>query len=66
MFALLLDALRFIKVSLRPQCSLTAENLFLRKKLALYLERKASPRRAKAGTKLTWCCSPDCLSGERL
>ncbi len=38
-FDLLLDALRFIGVSLRPRCALAAENLFLRKQLALYLER---------------------------
>jgi hypothetical protein len=43
---LLLDALRFIRLSLRPHCSLAAENLFLRKQLALYLERKVKPRRA--------------------
>jgi hypothetical protein len=32
---LLLDALRFIKLSLRPRSALAAENLFLRKQLAL-------------------------------
>jgi hypothetical protein len=32
-----LDALRFIRLSLRPHCALAAENLFLRKQLALYL-----------------------------
>jgi putative transposase len=53
MLDLFLDALRFIRVSLRPRCALAAENLFLRKQLALYLERKAKPRRAKAATKLT-------------
>jgi len=37
LFDLLLDALRFIRVSLRPRCALAAENLFLRKQLALYL-----------------------------
>ena len=49
---LLLDTLRFIRVSLRPRCALAAENLFLRKQLALYLERKVKPRRAHAPTKL--------------
>jgi hypothetical protein len=48
MFDLLLDTLRFITVSLRPRCALAAENLFLRKQLALYLERKVKPRRAEA------------------
>lgn len=53
MFDLLRDAPRLIWSSLRPLCSLAAENLFLRKQLALYLERKAKPRRANAATKLT-------------
>jgi hypothetical protein len=35
MFDLFLDALRFIKLSLRPRSALAAENLFLRKQLAL-------------------------------
>jgi hypothetical protein len=33
--------LRFIR--LRPHCALAAENLFLRKQLALFLERKVNP-----------------------
>jgi hypothetical protein len=53
MFDLLLDALRLIMVCLRPRRALAADNLFLRKQLALYLEHKAKPRRAKAATKLT-------------
>jgi hypothetical protein len=32
---------------------LAAENLFLRKQLALYLDRQAKPRRANTATKLT-------------
>ena len=39
-FDLLLDALRFIRLSPQPRCTLAAENLFLRKQLALYLERQ--------------------------
>jgi hypothetical protein len=42
-FDLWLDALRFISLSLRPNWALVAENLFLRKQLALYLERKMKP-----------------------
>jgi putative transposase len=53
MFGLLLDTLRFIRVSLRPQWALAAENLFLRKQLALYLERRVKPRRAEAAAKMT-------------
>ena len=50
---LLLDALRFIRLGLRPHCALAAENLFLRKQLALYLERKVKPRRARDATRFT-------------
>jgi putative transposase len=50
---LLLDALRFIRLSLRRHCALAAENLFLRKQLALYLERKVKARRASDASRLT-------------
>jgi hypothetical protein len=53
LFDLLLDALRFVGLCLRPRGALAAENLFLRKQLALYLERKVKPRRTKAASKLT-------------
>src|SRR5215469_3425089 len=52
-FYLLLDSLRLIGASLQTRCRLAAENLFLRKQLALYLERQVKPRRAKAATRLT-------------
>jgi putative transposase len=52
-FDLLLDTLRFIRVSLRPRCALAAENLFLRKQLSFYLELKVKPRGAEAAAKLT-------------
>ena len=52
-FHLLLDSLRLIGASLQPRCRLAAENLFLRKQLALYLERQVKPRRAKAAARLT-------------
>jgi hypothetical protein len=51
-FHLLLDSLRLIGASLQPRCRLAAENLFLRKQLALYLERQVKPRRAKAAAPL--------------
>src|SRR5207244_8332167 len=51
-FDLLLDALRLIGLSLQPNWALVAENLFLRKQLALYLERKVKPRRASDATRL--------------
>jgi transposase InsO family protein len=38
---------------MRSRAQLTAENLFLRKQLALYLERQVKPRRADDATRIT-------------
>jgi len=43
---LLVDAGRFLLLCLRPSPALAAENLFLRKQLALYHERHVKPGRA--------------------
>jgi len=47
------DVLSFLKQCLKSRTSLVAENLFLRKQLAVYLERKAKPRRATDATRLS-------------
>lgn len=47
------DVIRFLTLCLRPRTSLAAENLFLRKQLAFYQERKVCPRRADNATRLT-------------
>jgi hypothetical protein len=50
------DVLRFASSMLRmlrSHAQLAAENLFLRKQLALYLERQVKPRRADDATRLT-------------
>jgi len=52
MLTLLYDGLRFLGLCLRPSPALAAENLFLRKQLALYQERQQSPRRATKATRL--------------
>ncbi len=52
MFDLLLDALRFIS-SLRTRYASAAYNLFLRKQLASYIDRRVKPRQAEAAAKLT-------------
>jgi transposase InsO family protein len=56
LLTLLVDALRFIGPWLRPYPALAAENLFLRKQLALYQERHVKPRRATNATRsaLIW------------
>jgi putative transposase len=53
LLALLGDIVRFLLLCLRPPVALVAENLFLRKQLALYEERRIKPRRATNATRLT-------------
>ena len=53
LFCLAQDALRFLLIDARSTAALKAENLFLRKQLALYVERKAKPRRASDAIRLT-------------
>jgi len=52
LLTLLCDAGRFLCLCLRPSPALAAENLFLRKQLALYQERHTTPRRATNATRL--------------
>jgi putative transposase len=47
-----LDFIRFLCSLFRSRCALAAENLFLRKQLALYRERQVRPRRATDATRL--------------
>jgi putative transposase len=55
------DVVRFLRLCLRSPAALAAENLFLRKQLALYQERHITPRRATNATRLAlvwlgrWC-----------
>jgi putative transposase len=53
LFDLARDALRFLLLGTRSIAALKAENIFLRKQLALYLEREAKPRRASNTTGLS-------------
>ena len=52
LLTLLVDVIRFLRLCLRPAPGLAAENLFLRKQLALYQERHVKPRRATDATRL--------------
>src|SRR3954454_9798683 len=47
----LLDLVRLVGITFRSQRALAAENLFLRKQLALFQERKVKPRRANDSTR---------------
>ncbi len=51
LFHLIGDALLFLLLGTRSSAGLKAENLFLRKQLALYLERQAKPKRANDATR---------------
>ena len=42
------DLIRLLALAARPRTALVAENLFLRKQLALFQERQVRPRRAEA------------------
>ena len=53
LLALAQDALRFLLLGTRSKAALKAENIFLRKQLALYLEREVKPRRASNATRLS-------------
>jgi hypothetical protein len=61
------DALQFLLLGTRSSAALKAENIFLRKQLALYLEREAKPRRATDATRLSYgstlaaFCLAECL-----
>jgi len=50
---LIADAWRFAILSLRRSRSLIAENLFLRRQLALYKERGIKPRRVDSATRVS-------------
>jgi putative transposase len=47
------DLLRLISFALQSRTRLAAENVFLRKQLALYVERQVKPRRADDATRIT-------------
>ena len=51
--SLVQDALRFLLLGTRSGAAIKAENMFLRKQLALYLEREVKPRRATDATRLS-------------
>ena len=48
-----LDLLTFLQLRLRTLQAVAAENLFLRKQLALYVERKTKPHRATDAVRFT-------------
>src|SRR5437867_6221324 len=53
LFGVFLDALAFAHLCLQPTAAVAAENLFLRKQLGLYVERKVKSRRATDAIRFT-------------
>jgi putative transposase len=60
--ALGIDLVRFLGVSLRSRTALAAENLFLRKQLALYREGQVQPRRASDPVRLGLVLLAQCFA----
>jgi putative transposase len=50
--ALIVDMLRLLRLTFRSRARLAAENLFLRKQLACYVERKVRPRRTDDASRI--------------
>src|ERR1019366_10789546 len=50
---LLRDLMALVRLGLTSRAHLAAENLFLRKQLALYQERRTKPRRPDPATRIT-------------
>jgi putative transposase len=48
----LVTEVRWLRLTLRSSQSIQAENLFLRRQLALYIERGARPRRIDSATRI--------------
>jgi putative transposase len=46
------DLLRWLRLTFRSSQSIQAENLFLRRQLALYIERGVKPRRIDSATRI--------------
>jgi putative transposase len=60
--ALGIDLVRLLGTSLRARAALAAENLFLRKRLALYRKQQVKPRRASDPLRLTLVLLARCFA----
>jgi len=59
------DLVRMASLAARSHSALAAENLFLRKQLALFQERKIKPRRADDSTRWMMVTLAECSRGAR-
>lgn len=60
------DILRLVSLAMRSHAQLAAENLFLRKQLALYVERQVKPRRADDATRIVLVALSSLVEWRRL
>jgi hypothetical protein len=60
------DLLRLASLAWRSRAHLAAENLFLRKQLALYVERQVKPRRADDAARFVFVTLSRLVSWQRL
>src|SRR5262245_20787315 len=60
------DLIVLISSAIRSRAQLAAENLFLRKQLALYDERPVKPRRANDATRITLVALSTCIEWRHL
>jgi putative transposase len=63
LFHLLGDSTALLALPIRPRRSIEAENLFLRRQLALYQERGIKPRRVDAATRISLVLLQGCSIG---
>ena len=56
------DLVQLVALAARPRAALVAENLFLRKQLALFQERKVRPRRADESTRWMMAALSQCFA----
>jgi putative transposase len=63
---LLADLLRLLRLIFQSRAQLAAENLFLRKQLACYIERKVRPRRADNPTRVALVLLSRCVAWREL
>ena len=65
LIALMRDSLYFALLCLRPTVAVAAENLFLRKQLALYQEHQIKPQRPPITTRFARIVLAPCLIGDQ-
>ena len=62
LIGLVVDTFRWLRLSVRSSRSIKAENLFLRRQLALYIERGIKPRRIDQVTRIALTLLSRCFN----